>query len=91
MNDGALVSGSWEGVEGLMAAVDAYEGQTSARRNVAFDDKGRWRVMAARDIQPGEELFYSYGAGYWVDRLISTASKPEQRLLAYFWKVGSIC
>jgi hypothetical protein len=88
MNDGALVSDTWTGVEGLMAAINAYEDQTGVRRNVVYDPNGRWRVLAARDLEPGEELFNTYGAGYWVDRLSSMAGKPEQRLLAYFWKVG---
>ena len=34
-------------------------------------DAGTWQIVVTRDIQPGEQLFFDYGVGYWVDELMS--------------------
>ena len=30
-----------------------------------------WQIVAMRDIQPNQQLFFDYGVGYWVDELMN--------------------
>lgn len=91
MNDGAAVlrpsRGQHLSKRELEALVAAYDASTVARANVRAPRdpaNGNWDVVADRDIQPGEELFWVYGALYWVGRLQRDVMDcPLSRLAVY--------
>ncbi|KAL3935861.1 MAG: hypothetical protein SGBAC_008702 [Bacillariaceae sp.] len=58
-----------------------YSQDTSDCHNVAFlDAKGcHYMVIATKDIQKGDEMFVSYGEGYWMSRIEDDKSTNQKK------------
>lgn len=75
----------------LERAMEAYEDASVAQRNVIVDRasaEGEWDMIATRDIQPGEELFHSYGPEYWKAKALlalDLGKDPLTRLSMYLY------
>lgn len=83
INDGAMLS--WDdydienlltdtmeanpgGVKHMAKELHQYQMQSDANKNTTFiDDK--FNIVATKNIKQGDELYFTYGYGYWVDRL----------------------
>lgn len=98
INDGDSISippsdrgGPLLGMEGFKRRVKEYEVTSAARGNVGFPGHGMagkmWEMRAMREIQPGEELFWSYGVQYWLHRIGITSEDPLALLLVYLYTV----
>jgi len=89
MNDasGLVIPPEWEStsppsVIHYAQKVASYNDISRASATVMFhpDETETMVMVAARDIKPGEELFYHYGYGYWLRRLILYSRDPRVRL-----------
>lgn len=78
INDGAsfCLDESWRDDTGIfrvsspkvVSSINEYLRSSQEKANVCFVDSS-FRVHAMRDINAGEELFYSYGVDYWVNKI----------------------
>jgi hypothetical protein len=51
-----------------------------------LDDESAWHFKATRDLGPGTELFLTYGAHFWLSKIIHNATtSPLVRLLLYLY------
>ena len=56
------------GVKHMAKELKQYQVQSDANKNTTFiDDK--FNIVATKNIKQGEELYFTYGYGYWIDRL----------------------
>jgi hypothetical protein len=54
---------------------------SSTKANVTFRGKDEWVLYATRDIKEGEELFFSYGTGYWITHFVLECEHPCIKVL----------
>lgn len=52
----------------LIDVINVYEEKSCAASNVCFHETEDWWMVTTRDVKQGEELFYHYGANYWLVR-----------------------
>lgn len=51
-----------------------------------LDDEAAWHLKATKDLGPGTELFLTYGAHFWLSKIIHNATtSPLVRLLVYLY------
>jgi hypothetical protein len=91
VNDGAVIALAEDadpllmGLDGLSELIDAYYSASMERQNINFGHGkvvGCWDMVATREIQPGEEIFFSYGYLYWLSKAYKSPD-PLQRLSVY--------
>jgi SET domain len=73
LNDGACLSSSSNSSNVTKAAVTAYTRQSLAAANakIVVGAQGcHAELVAMKPIAPGQEIFLSYGAAYWLSRLL---------------------
>lgn len=63
-----------------------YEQDSLSHVNVQLKPGGGWELMATRTVQPGQELYMSYGRTYWLKRLLNTSMDSRLRLLLYLYQ-----
>ena len=56
------------GVKHMKKQLQRYNTQSNMNRNAMFIDDN-FNIVATKTIKQGEELYFTYGYGYWVDRL----------------------
>lgn len=61
--------------------LDIYTKKSMDNLNVAQEDKNSFWFVALRDIQKGEELFYSYGPKYWMSKFLKESTNSFFRLI----------
>jgi hypothetical protein len=88
LNDGANITLAHIERAGdtLIDAVNDYARRAGAAGNLNFTQdayEGTWALKATRDLQPGEELFVSYGPSFWLHNLMTTVANPFMRLVLY--------
>jgi hypothetical protein len=62
-NDGPVLRG---GLKDLQALVDKYYETHGQKTNVDHEQGSSWAIIAKRTIKPGEELYMTYGAEFWL-------------------------
>jgi hypothetical protein len=60
--------------------IDVYKTISAAKCNVMFGDMN-FGMYATKNIKAGDELFFSYGADYWLSRIAAATDKPLVRLM----------
>ena len=66
------------GIQCLEKELHRYQRQSNANKNTAFiDDK--FNIVATKNKQ-GDELYFTYGHGYWTDRLHKQTENPFTRI-----------
>jgi hypothetical protein len=78
------------GIKDLEAMLTEYHKAAEHKSNVAYPEGPTWAMRATRDIQPGEELLYSYGPEYWLARLLYAQPSeidPFDRLVVYLYSI----
>ena len=48
-------------------------------KSTTFIDE-KFNIVATKNIKQGEELYFTYGYGYWVDRLQKQTNNPFTQL-----------
>lgn len=68
-----------KGVEHVLDIIQQYQTNTTVKQNAGFiDDK--FNVVATTNIKKGDELYFTYGANYWLNRTQKLTSSPFTRL-----------
>jgi hypothetical protein len=87
-NDAATISApsqGWPSIAGLAKMVQDYDTESRARSNVQVTNDGTWRMVASREVMPGEELYLSLGAGHWLAQMLRTTREPLVRAVVYLY------
>lgn len=74
------------GLKELIALVSQYYATEDQKANLASPQGADWAIHATRSIQPGEELYMTYGAEYWLWQLLYAPMDkidPFDRLVVY--------
>ena len=64
-------------------AFDEYLINTKQKLNIVRENYDDFYMIALKDIKKDEELFYSYGSGYWTVYFLKNSSNSFLRLILY--------
>jgi SET domain-containing protein len=64
-------------------AFDEYLIKTKSLLNIVRENYDDFHMVALKDIKKGEEIFYSYGVGYWLIHFLKISTDSFLRLILY--------
>jgi hypothetical protein len=95
INDGAMLNWNDDDITGLLTEdklgvkqdaiqllkkkYNQYQTATDSKKNAAFiDDK--FNITTTTNVKKNEEVYFTYGPGYWIDRLQKQSSNPYTKM-----------